>query len=68
MNKTVVANEKLNFGFSIQNVGTPFWSWFESHKDDTVITVGILFFKFKVTVGDLEGLFVKLFGANILGL
>ena len=63
--KTVTMNESLSFGFNIKNVGDPFWGWFAGHKDDTVLFVGILFFKFKITVGDLEGLFVKLFGPNL---
>jgi hypothetical protein len=41
---------------------TFFWSWFATHQDATVLKKKVLFFSLNITVGQLEPLFVMLFG------
>ena len=39
-----------------------FWLWFEDHRDDKVVSIGILFIRTTVRVHHLRPLFSLLFG------
>lgn len=39
-----------------------FWAWFRAHRDDKLVTVHFLFIRKTITVSNVEGVFVLLFG------
>ncbi len=39
-----------------------FWYWFDRHRNDVVFTTKVWFIRINVTVGQLEAVFVKVFG------
>jgi len=40
------------------------WQWFHKHKGETIINKKFLFFTIKITVENLEILFIRLFGPD----
>lgn len=43
--------------------GPAFWAWFDNHTEDTW-PFKVWFISFRIKVGDLRGLFERIFGAH----
>lgn len=59
VNETVAG--RIDFGLPSEEKDRA-WSWLEEHRDEVILEVNLLFFPVaKVTVGDLEDLFRRIF-------
>lgn len=45
-------------------IAREFWAWFELHKEDKIISIGIWFLRKTVRVRDIRSVFELLFGAQ----